>query len=165
VSNRPTTTDLSPSLEICRNHFTKWPKAKVEEVWQSFERAKVNGLWMWGKNPVNNPFEAFSLRLAERVTNAEPAQSGIAATLESLGKTLGVPPETVQPQSQPKPPARLFVSELKEKKQVCQERLKEIQYRGFEQPTGFKYANKDDRMAAKEIKQSIREIDDQILKA
>ena len=165
LSKRTTPTSLPPSLEMCRNHFTKWPKAKVEEVWQSFERAKVKGLWMWGKNPVNDPFEAFSLRLAERVTNADPAQSGIAATLEGLAKTLGVPPETVQPQSQSKPPARLFVSELKEKKQVCQERLKEIQYRGFEQPTGFKYANKDDRLKAKEIKQRIREIDNQILEA
>ena len=165
VSKRTTPTDQPPSLEICRNHFTKWPADKVEEVWRSFESAKVNGLWMWGKNPVNDPFEAFGLRLADRVTNAEPAQTGIAATLESLGKTLGVPTKSVQPQSQAKPPARLFVSELKEKKQVYQERLKEIQYRGFEQPTGFKYANKDDRMAAKAIKQSIREIDNQILEA
>lgn len=159
VSKRTTPTDLTPSLEMCRNHFTKWPETKVDEVWQSFERGKVNGLWMWGKNPVNDPFEAFGLRLAERVTNPEPARNGITATLESLGKSLGVPPEPS------KQTPRLFVSELKEKKQVYQERLNEIKYRGFEEPTGFKYANKEDRLAAKAIKQSIREIDNQILEA
>jgi len=165
VSKPTTPTDQPPSLEMCRNHFTKWPETKVEEVWQSFERAKVDGLWMWGKNPVNDPFEAFGLRLADRVTNTEPAPNTMAESLARLAKSMGVPPETTQPQSQSKPPARLFVSELREKKQVFQERLKEIQYRGFEQPTGFKYANKEDRLAAKAIKQSIREIDNQILEA
>tara|TARA_R110001583_G_scaffold45311_7_gene142882 strand:+ start:8857 stop:9849 length:993 start_codon:yes stop_codon:yes gene_type:complete len=185
VSKPTAPTDLPPSLEMCRNHFTKWPETKVEEVWQSFERAKVDGLWMWGKNPVNDPFEAFGLRLADRVTNTEPAPNSMAESLARLATSMGVPmgdsieldvraelnkraqetPKTTQPQSQSKPPARLFVSELKEKKQVFQERLKEIQYRGFEQPTGFKYANKDDRMAAKAIKQSIREIDNEILEA
>ena len=162
--SKPTSpTDLSPSLEICRNHFTKWPETKINEVWQSFEKAKVNGLWMWGKNPVNDAFEAFGLRLAERVTNPEPARNGMAESLARLGKTLGIPP--TQPQSQSKPAPRLFVSELREKKQVYQERLNEIKYRGFDEPTGFKWANADDRKAAKAIKQSMREIDNQILEA
>jgi len=166
LSKRTTSTNQPPSLEICENHFPKWPGDKVAEVWDSFERGAVDGLWMWGKNPVNDPFEAFGLRLAERVKPPEPT-NGIESSLKALAKSMGVPSQgKPKPMSIPKkPPARMFVSELKAKKEVCQERLNEIKYRGFEQPTGFKWANTADRLAAKAIKTTMREIDNQILEA
>lgn len=155
-------TDLPPSLEICLGRFTQWPTDKVEEVWQSFEHAKVDGRWMWGKNPVNDPFEAFAIRLKDRTP--DPIPTDINASLQSLAKTINVPmPKASAPREQSKPNGRVFISELKEKRRVLGDRLKEIQFRGHEDAHGIHYANNEDKAAAREVRKRIREIDDEIL--
>ena len=146
-ANQPT--NQPPSLNQFIQTFKQWPEAKVQEVYESF----VAKDWKWGKNKVTDYNEAFAIRLKDRA--AKPVDTAIDKSLQRLGESMGV--------KEIKPNGRLFISELKEKRRVLDDRLKEIKYRGFDEPLGFHYANDDDRQKAKLIKQQLRVIDEQIL--
>ena len=75
------------------------------------------------------------------------------------------PPLTPPPKpTNGKPPPRLFISELKVKREVLADRLRLVRNRAHECPTGgLRYSNPKDLELAKELKQRIRAVEDQML--
>jgi len=148
VTDQPT--HQPPPFSFFQKTFNKWDEDKLREVFDSF----VAGGWMWGKKPVSDYTEAFKLRLQDRAqeqTSSDPT----TAALQKLAKTMA--PKQSQQRHVP------FVSELKEKRRVYQDRLDKIKARGNHFADGFQYENNEDRLAAIELKKNMEEIDNQIL--
>ena len=143
-------TNQPPPFSFFQKTFNKWPEDKLREVFDSF----VSSGWMWGKKPVSDYTEAFKLRLQDRV-NEKTFENPHVAALQKLAKTMK--PRQSQQKHVP------FVSELKEKRRVYQDRLDKIKGRGNHFADGFQYANNDDRLAAIKLKKNMEEIDNQIL--
>jgi hypothetical protein len=143
-------THQPPPFSFFQKTFNKWDEDKLREVFDSF----VAGGWMWGKKPVSDYTEAFKLRLQDRVQK-QPDEDSTTAALKRLSKTMA-PQQSHQGN-------KLFISELKEKRRVYQDRLDEIKARGNHYADGFQYENNEDRLAAIELKKHMKEIDNQIL--
>jgi len=83
------------------------------------------------------------------------------------GGSGAVAPPSPTPPSKPtnaKPPPRLFISELKIKREILEDRLKAVRYRGHEDPVGgLQYSDPKDRQEARELKAKIKEIEDRML--
>ena len=143
-------THQPPPFSFFQKTFNKWDEDKLREVFDSF----VAGGWMWGKKPVSDYTEAFKLRLQDRVQE-QIYSDPTAAALQRLSKTMA--PQQSQQGNKP------FISELKEKRRVLEDKITEIKYRGFEDNWGIHYASESDREDVKKYKQMIKDIDNQIL--
>ena len=143
-------THQPPPFSFFQKTFNKWPEDKLREVFDSFV---ANG-WMWGKKPVSDYTEAFKLRLQDRV-KTQAYEDPTKAALERLSNTMT--PQQSQQGNKP------FISELKEKRRVLEDKITEITYRGFEDNWGIHYASDSDREDVKKYKKMIKDIDDQIL--
>jgi|9_EtaG_2_1085328.scaffolds.fasta_scaffold00354_2 hypothetical protein len=67
-----------------------------------------------------------------------------------------------------KPPTnkpRVFMSDLKAKKAILEKRLKALKDAGYEDAWGHQYANKEDRLKARELKQQLKALEDRMLEA